>query len=172
MKKLTILFISALAAFNVQAADEDSKKGVIDAKQIYFGGGIGLNDANGNDATGFQFFAGLPIPVEMGKAKLSGEIGYMDSGDFDTPGVTIPGFGTIGGGSFSATGLWGTAVVEVPIGEKMDLIGRIGLDIGDDDGVMIGGGIGIALGPKMDIRFEYVIRDNIDSLQANIVIRQ
>ena len=39
------------------------------------------------------------------------------------------------------------------------------------DGLMIGGGIGIPAGNTMDIRFEYVVRDNIDSLQANLVIK-
>ena len=60
---------------------------------------------------------------------------------------------------------------EIPVGEKINLLARAGLDFGDDDGLMIGGGIGLPAGNKMDIRFEYVVRDNIDSLQANIVIK-
>ncbi len=167
MKKLNILFITALVAFNVQAAGDESRKGVLDAGQIFFGGGVSLNDIGfGDDATGFQIFAGLPIPVEMGKARLSGEVGYMDSGDFD---VNLGPFGTF---SESASGVWANAVVEIPLGKKIDLIGRAGMDFGDDDGIMFGGGIGIPLSEKIDVRFEYVIRDNIDSIQANIVLRQ
>ena len=161
MKKLSILAASVLFAFNVQAEG-------FDAKQIFFGAGISNNDVGfADDATGFQIFAGMPIPVNMGKAKLSGEVGYMDSGDFEQ---TLP----FGGGIVSddAKGIWANAVVEVPVGKSINLLGRAGLDFGDDDGLMIGGGIGIPVSNKIDIRVEYVIRDNIDSLQANIVIRQ
>lgn len=137
-----------------------------DARQIFFGGGIGINDANfGDDAVGFQIFAGLPIPVSMQNLKLSAEVGYMDSGDFDnnTP------FGNV---SAKANGIWGTAVAEIPVQNNLNVIGRLGYDFGDDDGIMIGAGIGLPVASKMDLRFEYVIRDNIDSLQANLVIRQ
>ena len=160
MKKLTVLVISMLFACHAQAEG-------FDAKQIFFGGGLSINDIDyGDDATGFQIFAGLPIPVNMGKASLSGEIGYMDSGNFKARNAS----GNVSRGS--AEGIWINAVVEMPVGKTIDLVGRAGLDFGDDDGLMIGGGIGIPVDKKIDIRFEYVIRDNIDSLQANIVIRQ
>ena len=160
MKKLTILAVSALFAFNVQAEG-------FDANQIFFGAGISNNDiGSADDATGFQIFAGMPIPVDMGKAKLSGEVGYMDSGDFEQ---NLPFGGT---NSFDVKGIWANAVVEVPVGKSINLLGRAGLDFGDDDGFMLGGGIGIPVSNKIDIRVEYVLRDNIDSLQANIVIRQ
>ncbi|MGB5397380.1 MAG: porin family protein [Gammaproteobacteria bacterium] len=139
----------------------------LDAKQIYFGGGIGLNDADfGDDATGFQLFAGIPLPVKMNKGTLSAEIGYMDSGDFEQ---TVPFFGTV---TADAKGFWGTAVVSFPLQDNIDVLGRLGLDIGDDDGLMFGAGVGFKIAEKMDVRVEYVIRDNIDSLQANLVIRQ
>jgi hypothetical protein len=126
-----------------------------------------LNDIGfGDDAVGFQVFAGMPIPVDLGKAKLMGEVGYMDSGDFD---INVGPFGTV---SENATGLWANAVVDVPLQDKISLIGRAGLDFGDDDGLMIGGGLGFQTSNKLEIRVEYVIRDNIDSLQANLVIRQ
>lgn len=155
MKKLSILIISMLFVFQAHAQGFDSK-------QIFLGGGLSTNDIDfGDDATGFQIFAGMPLPVNMGSAKLSAEVGYMDSGDFDGP---------FGFGSFDVKGIWTTAVIEFPISNNIDLIGRAGLDFGDDDGLMIGGGIGIPVSNKIDIRVEYVIRDNMDSLQANIVI--
>lgn len=159
MRKLGVLVISLFFTFHAQA------KG-LDANQLYIGGGISNNDIGfGDDATGYQIFAGLPIPVNLGKATLSGEVGYMDSGDFKQDlGI----FGTV---SVKAKGIWANAVVEVPLNEQFDLIGRGGLDLGDDDGLMLGGGIGISAGDKIDVRLEYVIRDNIDSLQANLVLR-
>ena len=158
MRKLSLLFISMLFVFNVQAEG-------LDANKLYVGGGLGYNDIGYDEALGFQLFAGLPIPVKMGNARLLGEVGYMDSGNFDR---TVGGFGTA---SSKAKGIWANAVVEIPAGEKINLLARAGLDFGDDDGLMIGGGVGIPAGNKMDIRFEYVVRDHIDSLQANLVIR-
>ncbi len=160
MKKLIILFVSMSFASYVQAA------GGLNANQIYLGGGVSSNDAFGDDATGFQLFAGMPMPVKMGKAKLLAEVGYMDSGEFD---YNVPFFGNVG--KYSIKGLWANAVVEMPVGTSINLIGRAGLDFGDDDGLMIGAGIGIPAGKTFDIRFEYVIRDHVDSLQANVVIR-
>jgi len=147
-----------LFTFHVQAEG-------LDANKLYLGGGLGYNDIGYDEALGFQLFAGLPIPVKMGKARLLGEVGYMDSGNFDR---NVGGSGT---SSAKAQGIWANAVIEIPVGEKINLLARAGLDFGDDDGLMIGGGIGIPAGNQMDIRFEYVVRENIDSLQANLVIR-
>lgn len=157
MKKCISILGLLLLAAQAQAAGTD-------AKQIYFGGGIGFNEINNrnfnndNDAVGFQIFAGLPLAVNMGAAALAVELGYMDTGDFD------------GGGS--AEGVWSTAVASLPLNNNLKLLGRLGYDFGDDDGIMIGAGIGIPAGNKMDVRLEYVIRDNVDSLQANLIIRQ
>jgi hypothetical protein len=157
MKK-TILVLGLLVATSSVYAQN------LDTKQIYFGGGLGYNSVNNNsfynnsDAVGFQVFAGLPLAVNMGSAALAVEVGYMDTGNFDRGG--------------SANGLWSTAVASVPLNNKLKLVGRLGYDFGDDDGVMIGGGVGFPVANKMDMRVEYVVRDHIDSLQANLVIYQ
>lgn len=157
MKKIIPILGILLLASQAQAAGTDTK-------QIYFGAGVGFNEinnnnlSNDNDAVGFQLFAGLPLAVNMGTAALAVELGYMDSGDFD------------GGGSLE--GIWSTAVASLPLSNNLKLLGRLGYDFGDDDGVMLGAGVGIPAGNNMDVRIEYVIRDNIDSLQANLVIRQ
>ena len=170
MNKIIMILSLMIAASQVSAKEAVPKKADskgIDTKQIYFGGGLGLNDANfGDNAMGFQIFAGLPIPVQNKQFNLGVEIGYMDSGSFDK---NVPFLGKV---SAKANGLWGTAVVSVPLQDKLDLIGRFGLDIGDDDGLMLGAGVGFTLSNNMDLRAEYVIRDTIDSLQVNLVIRQ
>lgn len=94
----------------------------------------------------------------------------MDSGSFDQN-VTAPGF-LSRTYSVKAQGLWGTAVLDFPIQDQISVIGRLGLDIGDDDGLMIGAGLGFDVNKNIELRAEYVIRDNIDSLQANLVFRQ
>jgi hypothetical protein len=136
----------------------------LDTKQIYFGAGMGFNSVNNNNfynnsnAVGFQAFAGLPLAVNMGSAGLAVEVGYMDTGNFDRGG--------------SANGLWSTAVASLPLNNNLKLLGRLGYDFGDDDGAIIGAGVGFPMASKIDMRVEYVVRDHIDSLQANLVFRQ
>ncbi|MDH5711993.1 MAG: porin family protein, partial [Gammaproteobacteria bacterium] len=120
-------------------------------------------------AIGFQIFGGYDLPVKMGNGTLSVEAGYMDTGDMDGN-VTLPFFGSVPA-TASASGLWGNAVYTLPLQDKLDLLLRAGLDIGDDDGVMFGAGLGFDLNAKMQLRGEYVIRDTIDSLQLNFVMR-
>lgn len=154
MKRLIPLFGLFLLVTQANAAG-------LDTKDLYFGAGLGFNSVNTNrfyndsDATGFQVFAGLPLSVNIGSAALAVEVGYMDTGNFDRGG--------------KANGLWSTAVASLPLNNNLKLLGRLGFDFGDDDGVMVGAGIGFPLANTMDMRFEYVIRDNVDSLQANLV---
>jgi opacity protein-like surface antigen len=157
MKKRIPLLGLLLVATHVSAAG-------VDAKELYFGAGVGFNSVNNNnfyndsDAVGFQVFAGLPLAVNLGSAALAVEVGYMDTGNFDNGG--------------SADGLWSTAVARLALNNDLKLLGRLGYDFGDDDGVMVGAGLGFPVASKMDMRIEYVIRDHIDSLQANLVFRQ
>jgi hypothetical protein len=157
MKKIIPLLGLLLITAQASAAD-------LNTKQIYFGAGVGFNSVNNDnfydnsDAVGFQVFAGLPLAVNMGSAALAVEVGYMDTGNFDRGG--------------SANGLWSTAVVSLPLNKDLKLLGRVGYDFGDDDGAMIGGGVGFPVANTIDMRIEYVVRDHIDSLQANFVFRQ
>ena len=70
-----------------------------------------------------------------------------------------------------AKGVWSTAVISYPVNGKLSVLGRAGLDFGDDDGFMFGAGMGYQANEKLEMRGEYVVRDNIDSLQFNVVIR-
>jgi len=161
MKKLSLILIAMCVAGYSHAE--------IDSNKLYFGGGLGLNSLSGidfSDGTGLQFFAGYELPVKMSDGSLSVELGYMDSGDMDVH----TGFGTFSGKA-EAKGLWINAVVDFPLKNEFSFVGRAGLDLGDDDGIMLGGGVGYQLDEKMQVRAEYVIRDHVDSLQANLVIR-
>lgn len=156
MKK--ILFAAMLYAVSLNTLAGD----------LYAGGGLSSNSADGlnGNATGFQFFLGYDLKgVKLGKANVAVEAGYMDSGDFDGC------YFNFGCGSDSATGLWATGVVLVPVANQLDFIGRLGLDFGDDDGLMFGVGLGYAVDKTIQLRGEYVIREDIDSLQANIAVR-
>jgi hypothetical protein len=140
---------------------------------FYAGAGIGFNSLDGGgDATGFQMFGGYDLAKAGFKAapfKLAVEVGYMDSGTFESD-VNIPLFGTVRVQS-KAKGLWATGVASYPVNPQTDLIGRLGLDFGDDDGLMLGAGVGFSVNKQMQLRGEYVIRDHIDSLQLNLILR-
>ena len=126
--------------------------------RMYLGAGISRNDPNTSvldDGTGFQIFGGYDLPVKISGANLSVEVGYWDSGDFDPAG--------------SADGLWATAVIGLHLSRDVDLLGRAGFDFGDDDGFMIGLGVGVKMNKHVELRGEYVERDETDSLQFNVV---
>lgn len=54
--------------------------------KYYVGGGVGLNSQSNADSTGFQFLGGycLNNNFHNNKTKTAFEVGYMDTGDFDT----------------------------------------------------------------------------------------
>ena len=168
MKKLSFIFIAMLVTGYSHAA--------LDMSKVYFGGGLGSNSIPGSSAgIGFQFFGGYELPVKLGKGSLSVEAGYMDTGDMDRTITTVsPVFpfplvsATV---SSKATGLWATAVYSLPLQKNLNFVARSGLDIGDDDGLMFGAGVGYMLNRKMELRGEYVMRDTVDSLQVNFVMK-
>ena len=171
MKKLGVILFTFLFAGYSHAA--------LEANKIYFGGGLGMNSLSGidfSDGLGFQIFAGYDLPVKMGQGTLSVEAGYMDTGDMTLGVTTVPTpafpFFAVVPYEDNLTGVWANAVYSLPLQNKLSLLGRAGLDFGDDDGLMLGAGVGLQLDSKMEIRAEYVIRDTIDSLQVNLVIRQ
>lgn len=158
---------SALAAGNQGISKGD----------FYIGGGFSTNSLGGgvviggsvvggwDDAIGFQFFGGYKLPIDLADASHSVEVGYMDSGDFDSSYISG---GTTIKASQSASGLWGTYTFIWPASDVVSLIARGGLDIGDDDGLMIGGGVEFNFDAAVTLRLEMVVRDNIDSLQVNV----
>ncbi|SCZ64608.1 OmpA-like transmembrane domain-containing protein [Thiohalomonas denitrificans] len=163
MRKLLMVvgFVAATAAGGASA------QGYSDG--FYLGGGFGNNSLSGfDDATGFQVFAGFPLAASLGQASTAIEVGYMDSGDFD---YCVPSFAGELCGSTDAAGLWATGVADYALGPQLSALGRLGLDFGDDDGLMFGVGLGYDVTTELEVRGEYVVRDNIDSLQLNFVFR-
>lgn len=164
MKILTSVSILLLFFLGIQPASAQD----FNTKYLYFGGGFNQNDLSGFDKeTGFQFFGGYDLPVKVPNGKLSVEVGYWDSGEFEDS-ITVPFVGTITVKE-SANGLWATGVYSLPINKTVDVLGRVGLDFGDDDGFMFGVGVGFKLNRQIQIRGEFVARDEIDSLQVNLV---
>ncbi len=129
-------------------------KPLLDRNRLSLGIGIADNSVRRADETGSQIFVAYDLNQVnvMEGVKSSVEFGLMDYGF-----------------SRDSTGIWGTFVIEGGIGEHIDWLARAGYDIGDDSGLMFGAGVGFALSGKKKLRIEYVVRDDIDSLQFNFL---
>jgi len=155
MKKGTLSTAAALAVLYAQPGVAQNQ---FDANAIYFGGGLSANSWGSQDELGWQVFGGYDTGVRLGQADLAVEAGYMRAGE-------------VGRLDRKVDGIWATGVASLDIGPQWTAVGRLGLDFGDDDGPMLGAGIGYAVAPNAELRAEFVIRDNIDSLQLNYVYR-
>ncbi|MBI3188223.1 MAG: hypothetical protein HYZ31_10230 [Gammaproteobacteria bacterium] len=151
-----ICLAACVFVYNVQAEPQGP---ILQKNKMSIGGGISRNtvDVPGNNDSeiGFQFFAAYDLDQVnlIEGARSSVELGYMDYGF----------------SSGDAGGLWTTYVLDGAIRDNLGWLARLGLDLGDDSGIMLGAGLGFRLDPAAQLRLEYVIRDEIDSLQINFI---
>ena len=166
MKKVTGLFVfMALAVLvHVEAQAETQAQGV-DAKQFYVGGGLGFNSLPGaGSATGFQIMGGYEFKTKLNEDITSAlEIGYMDTGKFDHINNTTR--------SDDVNGVWVAMLESVPLSRKADMLARLGYDFGDDDGLLLGTGLQYKFTTKVAMRMEYIARQHVNSLQANVLFK-
>jgi hypothetical protein len=133
----------------------------LDTSKLFFGAGLSSNDVSGSDsATGYQIFGGYGFGEVAPKVFIDAEVGYMDSGTMKRSGSEV-----------RANGLWANGVGRFMVAPSVELIGRLGLDFGDDDGLMAGIGVGFLLSKNAKLRIEFVQRDNVDSVQFNFVFQ-
>lgn len=171
MRKLIITSLLTLAAHQA-IADEQTTTSQL-PEGLYVGAGLSHNDldfgsiANGasnETATGLQAFAGLPITNSIEGFDTFAEIGFFRTSEFD--------FG--GGNKEKVSGVSGSVVLQKDLNEvdpNLYGLARIGLELGDDDGIFMGIGAGYRITPKVDIRAEFVNKDLISSYQANALFR-
>ena len=131
--------------------------------KYYAGAGLTFNSLdNYDDANGLQVFGGycLGFIKQNAPVRSALELGFMDSGDFkrDTPPRSV-----------SAEGLWFNLVGEYLVDRRVHLLGRLGFDTGDDDGIMAGFGLGFNLSKRAQLRAEYVVLDNINATKINLL---
>ncbi len=158
-KTIALLATTWLATATLTSAIADEKPPLLDKSKFSIGAGLSNNSLSGPfaDETGFQFFGAYNLTAIniMEGVRTSVEVGYMDYG-FD---------------GADTNGLWSTAVVDGPIGKNFGWLARLGFDFGDDSGLMLGGGVSYSINSKFELRGEYVIRDQIDSFQFNVLYR-
>ena len=163
--RIAIALLVAFVATSAQAAGSG-----FDPQKLLFGVGISRNDVSRSDnGTGVQLFGAYPLGAVAKNIHISAEAGYMDTGSMDIPAGATPPFGTRR--DVRAKGIWANGVAHFTLSPQAELLARAGLDFGDDDGLMAGVGIGLALSKRSQLRIELVERDNVESLQLNFVIK-
>lgn len=157
--------LSAIAMTTVlSVASSGAVAAELDKERFYVGGGISDNEIDNDSDTGYQFLVGYELPVDTGEVDTALEIGYWDSGDVE---VNTP----AGRRGRDVDGIWASGVFSFEIAPRVNLLGRAGMDFGDDDGPMAGAGVGFDLGQRFELRGEYVAREDTDSVQANLLYR-
>ena len=164
MKKVKGLFVFVVLAMFVHVEVQAEAQGV-DAKQFYVGGGLGFNSLPGaGSATGFQLIGGYEFKTKLNEDITSAlEIGYMDTGNFDNIYNTSS--------HDDVNGVWVAMLESVPLSRKTDMLARLGYDFGDDDGLLLGTGLQYKFTTKIAMRMEYVARQNVNALQANVLFK-
>ncbi|MCP4490723.1 MAG: hypothetical protein GY820_25940 [Gammaproteobacteria bacterium] len=138
------------------AVTADNYEPVLDRNLLSIGTGVSSNSVGRfvDDEFGFQVFVAYDLNQVnlISGVRSSLEFGIMDYGF-----------------SRDSTGIWGTYVVDGQINPRWQWLARLGFDIGDDSGIMTGVGLGFASSEQVEFRGEYVIRDDIDSVQFNFL---
>ncbi len=167
MKKVIRLFTVACLVFGVSGVE--AAQG-FNNKNLYGGVGLSSNSVSGSgQGLGFQFFGGYTFGEVQPRLNVDVEVGYMDTGNMSKT-VCLPIVGCVSADA-RAKGLWAAGVARYSLSPSMELIGRVGNDFGDDDGLLFGVGLGFPINKQVSLRGEYVERQNVNSLQFNAVFR-
>ena len=151
--RVTLVLMFGLAAIPSQAQENQP---ILERNLFSIGAGISDNEISSpdEDETGFQFFVAYDLPQVnlMEGVDSSIEFGFMDFG-FDE----------------DDSGIWGSYVIDGAFSEGFGWLAQAGLDIGDDSGLLFGAGLKFVLNQQADLRLEYVMRDDVDSLLINFL---
>lgn len=157
-KPLALLTVTLFFATQISSVMAEESKPLLDKGKLSIGLGLSINSISGpvDNELGYQLFAAYDLSRVnlMEGVNSSVEFGVMDYGF-----------------SRDSTGIWGTYVIDGNIGGGFGWLARLGLDLGDDSGLMLGAGASFEINKKMDMRLEYVVRDEVDSLQFNFLYR-
>jgi len=158
-KYLLSLSLVVLSGATVSPLMADEHQPMLDRNLFSIGVGISSNsiDTRKNDEDdeiGFQFFGAYDLSEVylMQGVNSSVEFGFMDYGF-----------------KRDSTGVWATYTIDGMISGDLGWLARAGFDFGDDSGLMVGAGLSYVLDEKQELRFEYVARDEVDSLQFNFL---
>jgi len=150
-----VSIVGLLSTAVVAPVFADEGNPLLDRDKFSVGGGLSFNSVSGplDNNLGFQAFGSYDLSMInlMDGVHSSAEIGVMDYGIAKTN-----------------TGFWTTFVVDGRINYQFGWLARLGADFGGDNGLMAGGGASFSFDEKIDFRLEYVVRNNVKSLQFNV----
>ena len=147
------LLVSGILLSDSFAAESEP---LLDRSMFSIGVGFSDNEISNpdEDDTGIQFFAAYDLNhINLMEGVNSAvEFGFMDFGF-----------------SEDDTGLWASYVIDGTVSGRFGWLAQLGVDFGDDSGLLAGAGGKYSLNEKTDFRIEYVVRDEVDSLQFNLL---
>lgn len=171
MKK-TMIALSMAALFG---ATSSATAMDFDPANFYYGGGLTMTDVDGADdaANGFQFFAGIPLDLDLGEVKSAVEVGFRDLGEADfTVCQTFPFVGTVCGTGTAdlGSGLFVDYVAAYPASDQFNVLGIIGADF-NSDAEMIEYGIGgeFAVNDNFGARVTYMFKEADGGGDASLI---
>ncbi len=155
------LIAAAITAASATALADDH------TDRLYLGGSFSYNTIDSPfdggdsiDATGIQGFGGYQLGQYSGGLSTKVELGFSQTDDFDNTNEDI-------------TGVWVAMVGEKELPEvdpNLSLIGRVGLDFGDDDGLLTGFGVGYDISDRLEVRGEFVNKDASNQYLASLLV--
>lgn len=138
----------------------------LDTRRLYYGTGLSMNTlANTRWGPGAQVLTGYDTGLTASRMAIDVELGYLNTGNmkFDTQvGSRV---------ATRATGVWLSGLARMPVSYGWEALGRLGGDFGDDAGLLLGIGAAVELTRDVKLRIEYVVRENIDAWQVNVIFR-
>ena len=155
-KLLLRLILIPMLGILVTPSHAQESQPLLDRNLFSIGAGFSSNEIYNpdEDETGFQFFAAYELEQInlMEGVNSAVEFGFMDFG-FDG----------------DDSGIWASYVVDGSISGGIGWLAQAGFDIGDDSGLLFGAGLKAMLNDNLDLRIEYVMRDEVDSLLFNLL---
>lgn len=162
MKKylLTVILTAATSSAIAEGSPINDK--------LYVGANLSHNTIdspfNGGDvdASGYSLFAGLKFNNSVEGLTTSAELGYSDTKDFFKS-----------NGDADINGVWIAGVAEKTLPEldpRISALARIGLDLGDDDGILFGAGLGFHATDMLSLRAEFINKDASSVYQIGALI--
>ncbi len=168
MKKLlSIPLVSALVLCSGVASAQDDQK-----KPYYIGVGLTSStpddDNNFKQASGFQIYGGYKLEQKIADMiDITIEAGFHDTGDYDGK-VKIVNGNIVRDESYNSAGVWAAGVFSYAITDSFDVQGTLGLDLGDDDGVLFGGGVVYHFNDRINLNWALINRSESQSSQINV----
>ena len=161
------LFLSILMLSSSASLASNGGSITLQTSSFYIGGGLGFNSFGGGRSTGFQLLGGYEFAGRLnGDISNAVELGYMSTGTFEGKDLNN---GTTISSDQEAKGVWLNWVGSYPMGSRVEGIWRVGIDFGDDDGLMAGAGMGYNFNRNWSLRSEYVVREAVNSFQFNLL---